>query len=150
MTVVELLLAFGVTLVLAVLVSELGHRSVLSTTILFLVAGVVAGPVLSVLRLEPGEPLVLGVANVALFSVLVTDGMRVSAKNLASAWELPGRALFLGMPLTLGATAAVAYLLAGVSWTQALLVGAMLAPTDPVFAAPWLDGRRSPGAFGSC
>ena len=53
MTVVELLLAFGVTLVLAVLVSELGHRSVLSTTILFLVANVVADPVLSVLRLEP-------------------------------------------------------------------------------------------------
>lgn len=39
------------------------------------------------------------------------------------------------MPLTLVATALLAYFLAGVSGIEALLIGAILSPTDPVFAA---------------
>ncbi|MGI9121158.1 MAG: hypothetical protein ACR2G7_13740 [Acidimicrobiales bacterium] len=38
------LLAFAVTLLVAVLISERAERSVLSTAVLFLVAGIVLGP----------------------------------------------------------------------------------------------------------
>lgn len=81
------------------------------------------------------------VAELALFSVLFTDGMRIGVRQLAGAWRLPGRALLYGMPLTLIGTVLIAKCLTHFSWLEALLVGAVLAPTDPVFAAA-LVGRE--------
>jgi hypothetical protein len=39
-----------------------------------------------------------GFAELALFSVLFTDGMQAGVRDLARAWRLPTRALLLGMP----------------------------------------------------
>ncbi len=132
----ELLLAFSVVLLLAVLLSGLAHRTILSTAVLFLVAGFVLGEgVTGVLPLRPSDGIVLTLAELALFSVLFTDGMRVGVRDLRRAWRLPGRALVLGMPLTFAITAALAHWVAGLPWAESLLVGAVLAPTDPVFAS---------------
>ncbi len=129
------LLAFALTLLVAVLVSELAHRSVLSAAVLFLVAGFLIGQSgFDAVSLQPGQPVIRVLAELALFSVLFTDGMRAGARDLASAWRLPGRALLFGMPLTLAGTALLAHLLAGLDWADAFLIGAILAPTDPVFA----------------
>jgi sodium/hydrogen antiporter len=127
---------FAVVLLLAVLVSELARRSVLSTAVLFLVAGFLAGEgMLGLLPIAADLPVVEGFAELALFSVLFTDGMQAGVRDLARAWRLPARALLLGMPLTMAGTAVFAHYVAGLSWTQAWLVGAVLSPTDPVFAA---------------
>jgi sodium/hydrogen antiporter len=129
-------LVFASVLLIAVLVSELAHRTVLSTAVLFLVAGFIVGDgVLGVVQLEPDDPIVLQVAELALFSVLFTDGMRVGVRDLVSAWRLPGRALLLGLPLTLAIVAMAGHWVAGLPWADALLLGAVLSPTDPVFAA---------------
>ncbi len=94
-------LVFAVVLLVAVLVSELARRSVLSTAVLFLFAGFLAGDgMLNLLRLAPDVPVVRQFAELALFSVLFTDGMRAGVRDLARAWRLPARALLLGMPLT--------------------------------------------------
>ncbi|MDP9069191.1 MAG: cation:proton antiporter [Actinomycetota bacterium] len=130
------LLVFALVLLVAVLVSELAHRSVLSTAVVFLVAGFVAGTgVTDLIDVTPDAPAVRQLAEVALFAVLFTDGMRVGIRDLASAWRLPGRALFFGMPLTLVVTALLAHLIAGLGWLESFLIGAVLSPTDPVFAA---------------
>jgi sodium/hydrogen antiporter len=130
------LLAFAVILLVAVLISDLAHRSVLSTAVLFLAAGFLLGPgVADVVKVDAREPVVRTFAELALFSVLFTDGMRAGLGDLVSAWRLPGRALLLGMPLTAGLTAVAARYVAGLPWLDALLIGAALAPTDPVFAA---------------
>ncbi|MDQ3430825.1 MAG: cation:proton antiporter [Actinomycetota bacterium] len=142
----NLLLAFSVVLLIGVLISGLAHRSVLSTAVLFLVAGFVLGDgVLGVVRLRPGDELVTVLAELALFSVLFTDGQRVGLRDLATAWRLPGRALLLGMPLTFLVTAGLAVAVAGLPWPEALLVAAVLAPTDPVFAAAIVGREEVPG-----
>ena len=82
--------------------------------------------------------------ELALFSVLFTDGMWVGWSDLRSAWRLPGRALLLGLPLTLVITAAFAHWVAGLSWIESLLIGAVLAPTDPVFAAALVGNDKVP------
>ncbi|MDP8977708.1 MAG: cation:proton antiporter [Actinomycetota bacterium] len=138
-----LLLAFAATLSLAVLVSGLAARSVLSTAALFLVAGFLLGlpangPV------PADEPLVRALAELALFSVLFTDGMRAGLGDLASSWRLPGRALLLGMPLTLAGTAVLGHYVAGLPWAPAFLLGAVLSPTDPVLAAAIVGRERVP------
>jgi NhaP-type Na+/H+ or K+/H+ antiporter len=76
--------------------------------------------------------------------VLFTDGMRVGWPELRSAWRLPGRALGWGLPLTLAIAAAGAHYLLGLGWIESLLIGAILAPTDPVSA------RSSTGRWTRC
>jgi NhaP-type Na+/H+ or K+/H+ antiporter len=140
-----LLLVYAVILLLAVLVSALAHRTVLSTAVLFLVAGFVIGDgVTGVVSLGPDDEIVSSLAELALFAVLFTDGMRVGWRDLTSAWRLPGRALGLGLPLTLLVTALLAHSVAGLDWPEALLVGAVLAPTDPVFAAALVGNEKVP------
>ncbi|MDP9445277.1 MAG: cation:proton antiporter [Actinomycetota bacterium] len=140
------LLCFAALLVVAVLVSERAQRTVLSTAVLFLVGGFLLGPgVTDVLQVRPGDPLVGRLAELALFSVLFTDGMRVGLADLRAAWRLPGRALALGFPLTLGITAVLAHVVVGLPWLESLLLGAVLAPTDPVFAAAIVGRSEVPG-----
>jgi len=142
----SLLLSFAALLLIGVLISERASRTVLSTAVLFLVGGFVLGQgVLGVLSIETGDPVVKGLAELALFSVLFTDGMRVGWKDLRSAWRLPGRALLLGLPLTLLITAVLAHYIAGVPWLEAFLLGAVLAPTDPVFASAIVGREEVPG-----
>lgn len=138
-----LLLVFAGALVVAVLLSGLAERTVLSTAVLFLVVGIVAGGT-DLLGLQPEDPLVVRLAELALFSVLFTDGMRVGARDLTTAWRLPGRALLLGMPLTLFFTALFAHYVAGLPWPESFLVGAVLSPTDPVFASAIVGREEVP------
>jgi len=71
--------------------------------------------------------------------------MKVGWSDLRSAWRLPGRALVLGLPLTLIVTALLARYIAGLPWLQCFLIGAVLAPTDPVFAAAIVGRKEVPG-----
>ena len=75
-----------------------------------------------------------GLADIALFTVLFVDGGRLPLPQLRAEWRLSGRALGLGMPLSLALVAVAAHVLVGLDWVTALLVGAILSPTDPVFA----------------
>ena len=140
-----MLLAFAAVLLLAVLVSSLARRTILSTAVLFLVAGFTLGPGgFGVVDVGADSPIVATLAELALFAVLFTDGMRVGWADLRSAWHLPGRALGWGLPLTLAVTAILAHYVAGLDWPEALLVGAVLAPTDPVFAAALVGNDKVP------
>lgn len=127
-----LVFGFSLALLLAVLVSSLAQRSVISTAVLFLAAGFVGGAFGWVDVENEG---IRVVSELALFSVLFTDGMRSGVRDLAQAWRLPGRALLFGLPLTLLGTALLAHWVAGLPWPESFLLGAVLSPTDPVFAA---------------
>jgi len=112
------------------------RRSILSTAVLFLVAGALLGNLgLEVLHLEPSHAPVEVLTEVALFTVLFTDGMRTGLTDLRWAWRLPGRVLLVGMPITFALTALLAHLIRSLPWTEAMLVAAALSPTDPVLAS---------------
>jgi NhaP-type Na+/H+ or K+/H+ antiporter len=133
---VRVVIGFGVTLLAGILISGLAHRTVVSTAVLFLVGGFLLGSDMAgVITLDAGDPQVSLIAQLALFIVLFTDGQQVGARELARAWKLPGRALLLGMPLTFALTAVLAVVVLGLPWIQALLVAAVLAPTDPVLVS---------------
>ena len=130
------LLVFGLTLLAAVLVSELADRTIVSTAVLFLGVGMAVGNGgLAYINLKPDSPVVSRLADFALVGVLFTDAMKLGWGQLRKAWRLPGRALFLGLPLTMAITAVLGHFVAGLSWLDSWLVGAVLSPTDPVFAA---------------
>ncbi|OLT97982.1 cation:proton antiporter [Mycobacterium syngnathidarum] len=136
-----LVLAFGLVLLISVSLSGVAARTVLSTALMFLVAGTLIGPGgFGIVEIGSDDPIVSLLADVALFTVLFTDGQRANMSALKQNWTLSGRALGLGMPLTMVGIAVPAHFLAGLDWPTAFLIGAILSPTDPVFAAA-LVGR---------
>ena len=139
-----LVLIYAATLLAAVLLSGLARRSILSTTVIFLAAGFLTGNIPGLVRLRPTDESVRLMSELALFSVLFTDGMRIQQSELRSTWRLPSRALLLGLPLTLLFTAVLAKILVGIPWTEALLLGAVLSPTDPVLATAIIGRQEVP------
>ena len=133
-------LAFGLALLMAVLLSGLASRSPLSTTTVFLLVGLVAGP-LGLDVIDADRASVARISEVALFAILFVDGQDAPLHVLRNHWRLSARALFVALPLTLGLIAVAAHWVAGLPWLAALVLGAVLAPTDPVFASS-LVGRN--------
>lgn len=145
------MLAFAVVLLVAIAISGIAHRTVLSATVLFLVAGFVLGDgITGLVSLKPDDEIVSTVAELALFTVLFTDGQQIGARDLRAARKLPGRALLLGMPLTFAITSVLGVLLLGLSWPEALLVAAVLAPTDRSSPPQLWAVERFRGGFGTC
>jgi NhaP-type Na+/H+ or K+/H+ antiporter len=138
-------LIFGGLLVVGALLSGLAHRSFLSLTALFVVAGFVLGHGgLGVLELASRGEFVHDLAIVALIVILFRDGLEVEGEMLQTAWRLPLRSLIVAMPLTAIIVALAAHWLVGLGWTAAFLVGALLAPTDPVLSSSVVTNPRVP------
>jgi NhaP-type Na+/H+ or K+/H+ antiporter len=77
---------------------------------------------------------------------LFTDAARINGRELRHDIALPGRLLGVGLPLTIGFGALVAYgLEPGAGWGAALLVAACLAPTDAGLGAVIVSDPVVPG-----
>ena len=140
-----LLLVFGCTLVVAVLISERAERTVLSLSVLFLVVGAVLGEgSLGLLHLHPTDAIIKHLAEIALFTVLLTDGMKLSIREVLASSRLPLRALAVGLPITVAGTTLLARYIADLSWLESLLLGAILSPTDPVLVSSLVGRPKVP------
>ncbi|MBR9863747.1 MAG: sodium:proton antiporter [Rhodobacteraceae bacterium] len=85
------------------------------------------------------------VAEVTLIIVLFADASHFRPKHLAASVFLPLRMLVIGMPLTIGLGTLVAYVIfpAG-GWAVALLIAAVLTPTDAALGASVVNSDRLP------
>jgi NhaP-type Na+/H+ or K+/H+ antiporter len=138
-------LVLGALLVLGAFLAGLAHRSFLSLTAVFVVAGFVLGNGgFGWLDFDPLSGFVNGLATVALIVILFRDGLEVEAEMLQSAWHPPFRALAFAMPLTCILVAAFAALVTDLTWTEAFLLGALLSPTDPVLSSSVVTNSRVP------
>jgi NhaP-type Na+/H+ or K+/H+ antiporter len=139
----QVLLLYAFLVLCAALLSARAAHSAYSNAALFLVAGVVASAT-GLADFDPQAQWLRDSADVAVFGILFTDGMRLSIGELRRCWRLPGRALLLGMPLTIALLALFARVLFGLSWAECVLVGGVLASTDPVFASVLLERSAVP------
>lgn len=85
---------------------------------------------------------------VGLFGV----GLRIDKPRRAKLWRPTLRLLLIGMPATIAAVALLGWGVGGMTFAGALLLGAVLAPTDPVLATdvqvgPPLEGGEHPVRF---
>jgi NhaP-type Na+/H+ or K+/H+ antiporter len=140
---VAVAISFGVLLYIAVLISQRARTSVLSTAVLFLFAGIALGHT-PVLKSDEMGGLLKESAHVALFVILFVDGTQLDYREIKSAWRLPGRALLLGLPLTVLAIAVTGRYVLSLSWFEATLVGIALSPTDPVMVRTILERTSVP------
>jgi len=131
-------LVFGFMLITLVLSGTFLKRLPLSTAMLYLAVGVVLGPAgWSALAISPlNHALILErLTEVAVLISLFSVGLKLSLPLSNRHWLLPLRLAFLSMALTVGLIATVSMMVLGFSLGTAVLLGAILAPTDPVLAS---------------
>jgi NhaP-type Na+/H+ or K+/H+ antiporter len=138
-------LVLGALLVAGALLSGFARRSFFSMTAVFVLTGFVLGNgATKVLQFDPRSPFVIDLATVALIVILFRDGLEVEAEMLQKHWHLPFRKLVLAMPLTAVIVALGARAFTSLSWTECLLLGALLSPTDPVLSSSVVTNPRVP------
>src|SRR4051812_40821829 len=74
-------------------------------------------------------------SEIVLLIALMGTGLRIERPWSWRGWRAPARLLLVAMPLTIVAIAALGAGVLGFTASAALLLGAVLAPTDPVLAA---------------
>jgi sodium/hydrogen antiporter len=135
----------GVLLMVGALASGLAHRSLLSLAALFVLAGFALGNGgAGWLDFHARSRFVEDLAFAALIVILFRDGLEVEGEMLQKAWRLPLRKLALAMPITAIVVAGAGHLLLGLSWTESFLLGALLAPTDPVLTSSIVTNPHVP------
>ncbi|OHX19198.1 cation:proton antiporter [Chromobacterium sphagni] len=132
-------LLLGVLLITMVLAGTLLPRLLLSSAMVYLGVGYALGPgVLGVVAPDPFRhaDALEWVAEVALLVSLFSVGLKMGCVSLRDRrWVLPLRLSLISMTLTVGFIAAVGHWLLDLSLGAAVLLGGILAPTDPVLAA---------------
>ena len=135
----------GALLMVGALASGLARRSMLSLAAAFVLSGFVLGNgALNWIDFRARSGFVEDLAFTALIVILFRDGLEVEGEMLQRAWHLPLRKLVLAMPLTTVIVATAARALVGLTWTESLLLGALLAPTDPVLTSSIVTNPRVP------
>jgi sodium/hydrogen antiporter len=117
-----------------------------SAPIAFVVLGLVVthGPT-TLVHLNLHSSAVRSLAEVALALVLFADASRVNVHQLRADLAQPIRLLGIGLPLTIGAGAALAAgLFSGVGLWVAAAIGAIVAPTDAALGASIMEDERVP------
>ncbi|HEX2172181.1 MAG TPA: sodium:proton antiporter [Dehalococcoidia bacterium] len=131
------LIAGGLFVVMA-LAGTVLQRLPLTTAILYLGVGLALGPVgFGLLRPDPVDqaPILERLTEVAVLISLFTAGLKLRVPLTDPAWRQAARLAFGSMTITVGLIAVAGVIGLGLPWGAAILLGAILAPTDPVLAA---------------
>jgi NhaP-type Na+/H+ or K+/H+ antiporter len=113
-------------------------RLPLSTAMLYLAAGFALGPYgAGLLRLDVYEQSAVWerVTEIAVLISLFAAGLKLRAPLLDGRWVLPVRLATLSMTVTVGLVTLLGVFAMGLPLGAAVLLGAILAPTDPVLAS---------------
>ncbi|MBA3772188.1 MAG: sodium:proton antiporter [Ramlibacter sp.] len=128
----------GFLLVLMALSGTVLARLPLSTAMLYLFVGVAVSPWgIDLMKADVGRHGVVleRLTEVIVLISLFTAGLKLSPGLRDRRWVLPLRLALTSMVITVGAIAAAAYFFLGLPAGACILLGAILAPTDPVLAS---------------
>ncbi|MES2414067.1 MAG: cation:proton antiporter [Pseudomonadota bacterium] len=131
-------LILGVLLIAMTMGGSFIKRLPLSAAMLYLLMGIAIGPWgLGLLVLRPTRDVVLleRLTEVALLVSLFTAGMKLELPLSDRRWRIPVQLASVSMLITVAMIAAIGVGLMGMSVGAAVLLGAILAPTDPVLAS---------------
>jgi sodium/hydrogen antiporter len=115
------------------------HDRAFSASLIYLGLGAGAAVAIGALDIAWIDPiadaeLIEHLAEAAVVIALFSAGMKLDRPLTFRDWSTVARLLLLVMPLTIAAVALLGSALLGLSGAAALLLGAALAPTDPVLA----------------
>lgn len=112
-------------------------RSPFTSAIVYLCVGLLLGPsCLNLFNFDPAKEsgVLEMLAEAALLISLFSAGIKMPVPFTLARWNAPLRLAWLSMALTVGMVALFAYYVLHLSAGAAVLLGGILAPTDPVLA----------------
>jgi len=127
----------GLMLVIAFLDRHV-KRLPITTTILYLAAGIALGPFgLGWIQINPlrDAAFLERATELGVIISLFTAGLKLHSPPHGRRWQMPVRLASLSMLITVGLITMVGVWLLGLPLGAAVLLGAILAPTDPVLAS---------------
>lgn len=119
------------------LTSTILARSPFSSSIVYLAAGLIAGPmVLNLFNFDPVKeaPLLEILTEVAVLISLFSAGIKMPVPVTVKRWGKPVLLAWVSMTFTVGIVAAFTHFAFNLPLGLAILLGAIVAPTDPVLA----------------
>ena len=128
----------GALLIAKTLVGSFISRLPLSAAMVYLGVGVAIGPMgFGLIRLDALKHVALleRLTEIAVLISLFTAGLKLELPLTDRRWRIPLQLATVSMVLTVGAITAVGVFLMGLPLGAAVLLGAILAPTDPVLAS---------------
>ena len=134
------LLFIGILLIAVTLGSGWISRLPLSFALIYLVVGILVGPYgLGLIKLRQGDAFNAEVLErITEFVVIVSVfscGLKIVRPLRFKAWDITTRLIVFLMPISIFGLAVVGKFFLGMNWGEAILLGAILAPTDPVLAS---------------
>lgn len=134
------LFVIGLLLLMVTLGSGWIARLPLSFAIIYLVVGILLGPNgLGLIQLRRDEVFNAELLNKITELVVIISvfgcGLKIVRPLKLGAWDITTRLIVFLMPISIFALAVVGKLFLGMNWAEAILLGAILAPTDPVLAS---------------
>ncbi len=128
----------GVLLVAMAIADSVVRRLPASTALLYVAAGVLLGPGgWGLIRLDPVEEAAVleRLTEIVVIVSLFAAGLKLRTPLTDAIWRLPVALALGSMALTVGMIALVGWMVMGLPPGGAVLLGAVLAPTDPVLAS---------------
>src|ERR1700710_1449961 len=139
-------LIFGGLLTVVAALSGVMRGTVLSASVLSVALGGALAAVGGI-DIDPKSESIGQVVEVALILTLFSDGMFVERELLSRHWSPVARALVIAMPITMALLGLAAKaLFPDLSWAEALLLAAVLSPTDPVVTSAVVTSRIVPAS----
>jgi NhaP-type Na+/H+ or K+/H+ antiporter len=130
------LLAIGLLLLLVVLASSWIQRLPLSYALIYLIVGIVLSPYgLNLIQLRPDTNFLERLTEFVVLISLFSCGLKMNRPLRVTAWNSTIRLIGFLMPISIFAIAAIGHWLLNLEWGVGILLGAILAPTDPVLAS---------------
>ena len=130
-------LVTGALFIAMALAGSLVARVPLTPSVLYVGVGILLGPhvsgllVVSLLIAGPLERL----SEIAVIVSLFTAGLKLRAPLINPRWWLALRLAVVSMVITVALVSAAVVTVLGVPWGLGIVIGAILAPTDPVLAS---------------
>jgi sodium/hydrogen antiporter len=130
------LLVIGLLLLTITLGSGWISRLPLSYALIYLVVGIVLGPYgIHLIQLRPDAEFLERLTEFVVIVSVFACGLKMNRPLKLWAWNTTARLIGFLMPISIFGIAAICHWLLGFGWGAAVLLGAILAPTDPVLAS---------------
>lgn len=130
------LLVIGLLLLGVTLGSGWIARLPLSYALIYLLVGIFLGPYgVGLIKLRPDAQFLEKLTEIVVLVSVYSCGLKMNRTLKPWAWKTTARLIGFLMPISILALAGVGHWLLGLSWAVAVLLGAILSPTDPVLAS---------------
>ena len=130
------LFVIGLLLLLVTLGSGWIDKLPISFALIYLIVGISLGPYgFKIVQLRPDANFLEKLTEFVVIVSLYSCGLKMNRQLNFGAWRSTIRLIGFLMPITIFAIAFVAHWSLKMEWGPAILLGAILAPTDPVLAS---------------